>query len=407
MPREIIYLNNQIKLIHNQIKSPISHLGVLVNAGTRDEAENASGIAHFVEHTIFKGTTHRKGYQVIRRMEDVGGDLNASTSKEETWFHSSFLSVDYQRAIDLLSDIFFHATFLVKELEKEKDVVYEEIKYYRDTPSELIFDEIEEQVFQGHPLGRAVLGSKKSVKNIQREDILSFIGQNYANPHIVISSVGDISSKKLLKLCNRYFGGHTINNSERQRIPFTNYQPREVVKHKNTNQTHLVLAVPAYSLYDDQRHIFMLLTNLLGGQGMNTRLNMTIREKLGLAYTVEANYTPYSDTGLFSIYAGCDNGHWQRCVDLSFKELDKIKNTKLGTVQLHNVRKQFLGQLAVAQEAKLHEMLSIGRSALFYDQVDTTEDVIAQIESVTAEQIMDVANQLFIKDHFSTLIYTK
>ncbi|MDL2296505.1 insulinase family protein [Bacteroidales bacterium OttesenSCG-928-B11] len=407
MPHEIINLNNHIKLIHKEIKSPVSHLGVLVNAGTRDEAENLSGIAHFVEHTIFKGTTRRKGYQVIRRMEDVGGDINASTSKEETWFHSSFLSADYQRAVELLADIFFHATFPEKELEKEKDVVYEEIKYYRDTPSELIFDEIEEQVFNGHPLGRAVLGSKKSVKSIKRDDILSFIQQNYTNPYVVISSAGDISTKKLTDLCNHYFGTQELVVTHRDREAFTNYQPKNVVKHKNTNQTHLIISTPAYSLYDDNRHVFMLIANLLGGQGMNTRLNMAIREKLGLAYTVEASYTPYTDTGLFSIYAGCDNNYWQKCIDLSFKEIDKLKKTKLGTMQMHYARKQFLGQLAIAQESKLHEMLSIGRSALFYDQVDTIEETIAQIESITAEQIWEVANQIFVTDHFSTLIYTK
>ncbi|MDR2979125.1 MAG: insulinase family protein [Bacteroidales bacterium] len=407
MPHDIIVLNNHIKLIHKQINSPISHLGVLVNVGTRDEEENLNGIAHFVEHVIFKGTTHRKGYQVIRRMEDVGGDLNASTSKEETWFHSSFLSADYQRAIDLLSDIFFNSTFPEKEMAKEKDVVYEEIKYYCDTPSELIFDEIEEQVFQGHPLGRAVLGSKKSVKGIQRDDILAFTRQHYTNPHIVIASVGNISPKKLTSLCNRYFGIHQLEDKPHSRIPFSTYTPKEIVKHKNTNQTHLVMAVPALSLFDNNRHVLMLLTNLLGGQGMNTRLNMTIREKLGLAYTVEANYTPYSDSGLFSIYAGCDNNLWQKCIDLSFKELEKVKTTKLGLMQLHYTRKQFLGQLAIAQESKLNEMLSLGRSTLFYDQVDTTEETIAAIEAITAKQIMEVANQLFIKDNFSTLIYTK
>lgn len=407
MPHKIIQLNNRIKLIHKQVNSPISHLGLLVNAGTRDELDSLNGIAHFVEHTIFKGTSSRKGYQVIRRIEDVGGDLNASTSKEETWFHSSFLSPDYKRAVELLADIFFNATFPEKEIEKEKDVVYEEIKYYRDTPSELIFDEVEELVFQGHPLGRPVLGSKNSVKTIQRDDILDFLKCNYTNPNIVIASVGDISIQKLLNLCNRYFGKKELPDQNRQRIPFTDYRPQEIIKHKKTSQTHFVLATPAPSLFHEQRHVFMLLTNILGGQGMNTRLNMAIREKLGLAYTVEANYTPYSDTGLFTIYVGCDNSQWMKCINSSFKELDKIKKNKLSTIQLHNARKQFLGQLAIAQEAKLHEMLSMGRSALFYDQVDTIEETIQQIQSITAEDVLEIANQFFVNDQFSTLLYTK
>lgn len=407
MPHPIFLLDNGIKLIHKETDSPISHFGVLVNAGTRDEPAGKTGLAHYVEHTIFKGTTHRKGFQVLRRMEDVGGDLNASTSKEETYFHSSFLSTDYKRAVELLSDIFFNATFPEKELEKEKDVVYEEIKYYRDTPSELIFDDFEALVFGNHPLGRPVLGTRKSVSSIKRKDIVSFIENNYTLDHLVLCSAGNIPLKKLGKMCNEFFGGHPLHTANRKREPFAGYLPQKVCRHKNTNQTHVVLGVPSYSLYEESKNAFFLLTNLLGGQGMNTRLNMTIREKLGLAYTVEAGYSPFSDTGLFTVYIGCDNGLWKKCIDITFKELEKLKTQKLGTLQLHYAKKQFLGQLALTNELKLNEMLAIGRSALYFEEVETLDEIIAEIESITPSDLLRVANEVLSQEQFSYLIFTK
>lgn len=407
MPYPIILLDNGLKLIHKEVDSPVSHFGILINAGTRDEVENRSGLAHLVEHTIFKGTKKRKGYQVLRRMEDVGGDLNASTSKEETYFHTSFLSSDYSQAIELLSDIFYNATFPEKEIEKEKDVVYEEIKYYRDTPSELIFDDFEALVYQDHPLGRSILGTKKSVGSINREDILDFISTQYTAGNVVLSSAGKISTDKLVSLCNRYFAPYPLPGNERTRMPFLTYQPQKLIVHKKTNQAHVVLGTPSFSVMEEKKNAFMLLTNLLGGQGMNTRLNMAIREKRGLAYSVEAGYSSFSDSGLFNIYIGCDNDAWQQCVDLTFKELDKLKNNKLGTMQLHYAKKQFLGQLAISNESKLNEMLSIGRTALFFDEVETLEEFIEQIGEIKATEILEVAHDIFNRDQFSLLVYYK
>lgn len=407
MPYPIILLDNGLKLIHKEVDSPVSHFGILINAGTRDEDENRSGLAHLVEHTIFKGTKKRKGYQVLRRMEDVGGDLNASTSKEETYFHTSFLSSDYSQAIELLSDIFYNATFPEKEIEKEKDVVYEEIKYYRDTPSELIFDDFETLVYKDHPLGRSILGTKRSVASIKREDILDFIRTQYTTGNVVLSSAGKISTDKLISLCNRYFAPYPLPGNERTRKPFLTYQPQKLIVHKKTNQAHVVLGTPSFSVMEDKKNAFMLLTNLLGGQGMNTRLNMAIREKRGLAYSVEAGYSSFSDSGLFNIYIGCDNDAWQQCVDLTFKELDKLKNNKLGTMQLHYAKKQFLGQLAISNESKLNEMLSIGRTALFFDEVETLEEFIDQIGEIKATEILEVAHDIFERDQFSLLVYYK
>ena len=405
MPHTILRLNNGIKLIHKEVLSPVSHFGILLNAGTRDEGTNKEGVAHFVEHTLFKGTSHRKGYQILRRMEDVGGDLNASTSKEETWIHSSFLTSDYERAIELLADIFFYSTFPEKELEKEKDVILEEIKYYKDSPAELIFDDFEEQVYKEHPLGRSILGTAKSVKSMSREDILTFIKTQYTLNNLILSSVGNISTAKLMKWCNHYFGNEKITDISRVREPFSHYKPSMEAVPKKTNQAHLMLGCPAYSLYEDKRTPFLLLTNLLGGQGLNTRLNMTIREKLGLAYTVEANYSQFSDTGLFTVYTGCGNDYWERCIELVYKEFDKLRHEKLGTLQLHYAKKQFIGQMAISNEMKLNEMLSIGRSGLFFEQVETIEEVIDKINAISSAQIQEVAQEILIRDNFSARIF--
>ena len=407
MPIQTIPLANHIKLIHKEVASPVSHSGVLVNAGTRDEPTDKMGLAHFVEHTIFKGTTHRNGYQILRRLEDVGGDLNASTSKEETYFHASFLSGDYPRALELLSDIFFNSTFPKKELEKEKDVVLEEINYYQDTPAELIFDEFEDLVFAQHPLGRNILGNKKTVKKLQREDILQFMRESYCAQDIVLASVGNISTSKLLALCNKYFAQHQINETPKQRTPFNNYTPTTKQMHKNTYQAHILTGNTAYAITDDKRLPFTLLTNLLGGQGLNTRLNMSIREKLGLAYAVEANYSAFSDTGLFSIYIGCENSEAQHCIDLAYKEMQKLRQNKLGTIQLHKAKRQFIGQTAISCESKLNEMLAIGRSAFYDNEIETTEELYQKIEEITASELLETANEIFIPDQFSTLIYAK
>lgn len=403
----ITTLSNGIRIIHEEVASPISHLGVIINAGTRDEADNLNGIAHFVEHTLFKGTAHRNSYQLTKRIENAGGELNASTAKEETCFHASFLSAEYRHAFEILADILFHSTFPEKEIIKEKDVVLEEINYYKDTPAELIFDEIEEMAFAGHPLGRNILGSKQSLKRIGRQDILNFVKSQYTADHIVVASVGNLSHSSFLKYCNQYFNQPIAAQCANSRSPFHHYSPTHLVKHKNTTQSHVMLCNTAFSFQEEGRLPLTLLTNLLGGQASSARLNVSIRERRGLAYSVEANYTPFSDTGLFSIYLGCDHTMIDRCIELAFKELHKFATQKLGTVQLHIAKKQFLGQLAITNEAKLNEMLAIGHSALFFNEVETAEESFKKVDEITAEQILETANQIFVPDHFSSLIYTK
>jgi predicted Zn-dependent peptidase len=405
MPHRVVRLQNGLRLLHIPTASPISHFGILIDAGTRDEPAQHPGLAHFVEHTIFKGTEKRNAYRVINRMESVGGDLNASTSKEETDFYASFLSPDYPRAVELLADIFFHATFPKKELEKEKTVIFEEINYYNDSPSELIFDDFESLVFFQHDMGKNILGTKESVQRIHREDIMDFTCQNYTLENVVLASVGNISTEKLVRLCDKYFGSSKLTEGTRRRKPLGEYHPKNNITRKSTSQTNVVTGTLAYDIHDPKRIPFMLLNNILGGQGQNTRLNMSVREKKGLAYTVESYFNPFSDCGLFSVYFGCDAHERDHCMHLVHNELEKLKRQKLGSMQLYYAKKQYLGQLALAQESKLNELLAAGHLALFYDEVSNMDEDIRIIESITAEQLCEVANEIFDLSQFSTLIF--
>ena len=405
MPHRVIRLQNGLRLLHIPTASPISHFGILIDAGTRDEPDQHPGLAHFVEHTIFKGTEKRNAYRVLNRMESVGGDLNASTSKEETDFYASFLSPDYPRAIELLADIFFHATFPKKELEKEKTVIFEEINYYNDSPSELIFDDFESLVFHKHDMGKNILGSKESVQQIHREDIMDFIGRNYTLENVVLASVGNISTQKLIRLCEKHFGNGRMKEGLRRRQPVGEYCPRTMLTRKSTSQSNVLTGIPAYDIRHPKRVTFLLLNNLLGGQGQNTRLNMSVREKKGLAYTVESYFNAFSDCGLFSVYFGCDAHERNHCIDLVYRELEKLKRQKLGSLQLYYAKKQYIGQLALAQESKLNELLAAGHIALFYDEVTTMDEDIRTIEGITAEQLCDVANEIFDIPRFTTLIF--
>ena len=405
MPHRVIRLHNGLRLLHIPTASPISHFGILIDAGTRDEPGQHPGLAHFVEHTIFKGTGKRNAYRVINRMESVGGDLNASTSKEETDFYASFLSPDYPRAVELLADIFFHAKFPQKELEKEKTVIFEEINYYNDSPSELIFDDFESLVFYHHDMGKTILGNKESVQDIHREDIMAFIAENYTLENVVLASVGNIATEKLVRLCERYFGDGRMMQGCRRRVPFRDYRPQTRRVCKSTSQTNVVAGAPAYDIRHPKRIPFMLLNNILGGQGQNTRLNMSVREKKGLAYTIESYFNPFSDCGLFSVYFGCDAHERDHCLALVHKELEKLKRQKLGSMQLYYAKKQYIGQLALAQESKLNELLAAGHLALFYEEVGNMDENIQTLEKITAEELCETANEIFDLNRFSTLIF--
>ena len=398
-------LDNGIRLVHYKTPGLVAHCGLIINTGSRDETESEHGIAHFIEHVLFKGTKKRKAYHILSRLEDVGGELNAYTTKEETAIHASFLKEDYERAIELISDITFNSVFPEKEIEKEKDVVIEEINSYLDSPAELIFDDFEELIFSNQPIGRNILGTPESVKRFSQKTISDFISNNYDTRQMVFCSVGNISNEKILKLFKTHFG-HIVTNSRESRINKTwIYKPSSLTKKKDTFQNHYIMGNLAYDLKDKRRMGMFLLNNILGGQGLNSRLNLSLREKNGLAYNVESSYNPYNDTGIFSIYFGTDRQYLNKSIAIAMEELKKLRTSKLGSIQLSKAKNQIKGYLVRGYENHESLMLSLGKSLLVFNKIETIEEICKKIDNVTASELMETANDIFEPAKMSTLIY--
>lgn len=405
MPYQFYTLSNGIRLVHRQINTLVGHLAVMINTGTRDEEPAEAGLAHFIEHMIFKGTQKRRLHQVLGYLENIGADLNAYTTKEETCIHASFTTQHYRRAFDLFADILTNSTFPEKEIEKEKEVVIDEINGYKDTPSELIFDDFEEMLFSNHPLGRPILATPAVVRKFTRKKVLSFIAKHYNTDQMVISSVGNIPFAKLIQLAETYFGVIPANLRQSKREPFVSYEKQEKTLRKTGYQTHCIIGGPAYSYADEKRKVLVLLSNILGGPAMNSRLSMALRERSGISYNIEASYTPYSDTGSFMIYLGIDNGSLEKALAIIHRELQNLREKPLGTMQLHVAKQQFAGQLAISFESNLADALSMAKSVLVYDTVDTVEEIIAKILSVTADELQQVANEITDPEKLSSLVY--
>jgi len=398
-------LDNGIRLVHQRTSGIVAHCGIIINAGSRDESLSEHGIAHFIEHMLFKGTLKRRSYHILSRLEDVGGELNAYTTKEETAIHASFLKEDYERALELIADITFNSTFPDKEIKKEKDVILEEINSYLDTPSELIFDEFEEQIFAGQTIGRSILGKPENVKSFSPKKISDFISRNYNNEQIVFCSVGNIPDEKILKLFETHFKSRKSDKREPRKVAEWQYNPTSVTKEMETFQNHCIIGNVAFSIKDDRRLGMFLLNNILGGQGLNSRLNMTLRERNGLAYNVESNYNPYYDTGVFCIYFGTDKQYLNKSISIVNTELSKLCQTKLGTLQLDKAKKQIKGYLARGYENHENLMLSLGKSLLTFGRIETLEETCSRIDAIGSSQLLDIANEVFDQTKLSTLIY--
>jgi predicted Zn-dependent peptidase len=398
-------LKNGIRLVHYRIPGLVAHCGLVINTGSRDESDPEHGIAHFIEHMMFKGTKKRKAYHILSRLEDVGGELNAYTTKEETAVHASFMKEDYTRAIEIISDITFNSIFPDKEIEKEKDVVIEEINSYLDNPAELIFDDFEELIFLNQAIGRNILGTPESVKSFSQKKISDFISNNYNTRQMVFCSVGNIQDEKILKLFDTHFADIVTKKRELRTNKTWLYKPSSVTKKMNTFQNHCIIGNLAYDLKDERRMGMFLLNNILGGQGLNSRLNMSLREKNGLAYNVESSYNPYYDTGIFSIYFGTDNQYLNKSISIAMSELKKLSTSKLGTIQLSKAKNQIKGYLARGYENHESLMLSLGKSLLVFNRIDSIEDICKKIDAITASELLEIANDIFEPSKLSTLIY--
>jgi predicted Zn-dependent peptidase len=405
MPYQYHELKNGIRLVHRQQRGGVAHLGVMIHAGSRDEAENQQGLAHFIEHLIFKGTQKRSNYQVLSRLENVGADLNAFTTKEDTSVYASVQGQYYRRTAELLADIVFHSVFPEKEIEKEKAVVIDEINSYKDNPAEWIYDEFDELVFGNHPLGRNILGTRAKLKAYTRNDVIRFRDTNYVPSNIVISSVSNLSLSKVVHIAEHYFSDIPAASSATSRQPFAGYIPRNVTKKYSRHQAHVVIGNTACNAHDPRRYAMTLLNNMLGGPAMNSRLNIALREKNGIAYNLESNFQPFSDTGLFSIYCGADEALMPRAIELIHKELDRFRNVSLSSSALHTAQKQLKGQLAISIESHQSEMLAMGKNILVYGKVDPVEEIYRRIDAVTASGLLEIANEAFDPSQLSTLIF--
>ena len=405
MQYNIHTLSNGLCIIHEPSSSKVAYCGFAVDAGTRDEAENEQGMAHFVEHLIFKGTRKRKAWHILNRMENVGGDLNAYTNKEETVIYSAFLTEHFGRALELLADIVFHSTFPQNEIEKETEVIIDEIQSYEDTPSELIFDDFEDMIFRNHPLGRNILGRPDLLKKFRSEDAMAFTSRFYQPSNMVFFVLGDFNFQKIVRQVEKLLVDLPLVTVENQRTIPPLYVPEQLVVHKETHQAHVMIGSRGYNAYDDKRTALYLLNNILGGPGMNSRLNVSLRERRGLVYTVESNLTSYTDTGAFCIYFGTDPEDVDTCLKLTYKELKRMRDVKMTSSQLMAAKKQLIGQIGVASDNNENNALGMAKTFLHYNKYESSESVFRRIEALTAEGLLEVANEMFAEEYLSTLIY--
>lgn len=414
-------LDNGLRIIHLPSDSKVVYCGYQINAGTRNEEPGEEGLAHFCEHVTFKGTERRKAWHILNCLESVGGDLNAYTNKEGTVYYSAILKEHIARAVDLLTDIVFHSVYPQAEIDKEVEVICDEIESYNDSPAELIYDEFENIIFKGSQLGHNILGTAEQVRSFKTEDALRFTRKLYRPDNAIFFAYGDIDFKKLVRLLKKSFlseerrvKSKKFNSPEAQtqfniqHLTFNtqhSFEGQTIVMQKNTHQAHVMIGTRAYDVNDSRRMPLYLLNNMLGGPGMNAKLNLALREHNGLVYTVESTMVAYGDTGVWSIYFGCDEHDVKRCLRLVRKELDKFMLKPLSEAQLKAAKKQIKGQIGVACDNRENFALDFGKSFLHYGWEKNVDRLYEQVDEITAEQIQAVAQELFDKDRLTTLIF--
>ena len=414
-------LDNGLRIIHLPSDSKVVYCGYQINAGTRNEEPGEEGLAHFCEHVTFKGTERRKAWHILNCLESVGGDLNAYTNKEGTVYYSAILKEHIARAVDLLTDIVFHSVYPQAEIDKEVEVICDEIESYNDSPAELIYDDFENIIFKGSPLGHNILGTAEQVRSFKTEDALRFTRKLYRPDNAIFFAYGDIDFKKLVRLLKKSFLSEERRvksekfNSPEAQTQFNiqhstfntqhSFEGQTIVMQKNTHQAHVMIGTRAYDVNDSRRMPLYLLNNMLGGPGMNAKLNLALREHNGLVYTVESTMAAYGDTGIWSIYFGCDEHDVKRCLRLVRKELDKFMQKPLSEAQLKAAKKQIKGQVGVACDNRENFALDFGKSFLHYGWEKNVDRLYEQVDEITAEQIQAVAQELFDKDRLTTLIF--
>jgi predicted Zn-dependent peptidase len=398
-------LPNGIRLLHVPSASAISHACIIINSGSRDEKENEGGLAHFIEHLIFKRTEKRSTNQILTRLENVGADLNAYTTKEYTCIHASFLNPYLDRTIELFNDIVFHSTFPEEEMEKEKSVILDEIASYLDQPEEAIYDDFEDLVFAGHPLGKNILGTTESVNQLSRQDIKNFISANYHTDKIVIAVLGNYTLDKVVKTGSKYYAEVPGNlHHENRSAPQSTVAVHQTFQ-KPITQAHTILGAKAYSLYHPYKTGLLLLNNIICGTGMSSILNLQLREKHGIAYSIESSYSPLSDTGIFTLYFGTDKEKVDRALSLIYKEFKKIREKPLTEIQLQKAKNKFIGQIALGEENRIGLIISMAKSLIDYDRIDSLATVFEKIEAVSTREMAAIADEMLEEKNLSLLTF--
>lgn len=395
---------NGLRLVYLPWNTTVAHAGVFISAGSRNETEETQGLAHFIEHTMFKGTERRSSTQILKRLEAVGGELNAYTGREETVVYASFLAQYSKRALDLLSDVVFNAVFPEKELEKEKDVVIDEIDSYLDTPSEQIFDDFEEHLFPNQPFGSNILGTREKVRSFTRQQVLHFTENLYQPERMVVSYVGRTPFQSVVNYVEKIFDRPNVARPIENRPAIASDKFHLTTK-KPIHQTHCLMGGMAPNVMSRDRIAFSLLNNYLGGPAMSSALNILLREKNGFTYNNESSYSSYSDTGIFQIYIGTEQRNLKKCTALIAKELDKLCNNPFSTASLHKIQQQYCGQIAIASDSGLNQMISLGKSLSRTGEVMEMEEIFEKIEKVSSSQILEVANRHIHFNRLSMLTY--
>lgn len=401
----IFKLSNGIRVVHQHIAhTKIVHCGLFLGIGSRDENTENQGIAHFWEHMAFKGTKKRSTLDIITSLDSVGGELNAYTDKEKIVFFASVRDEYFERAVDLLADITFNSTLLEKELEKERGVILEEMSMYLDSPDDSLQDEFENIVYPKHPMGMNILGRKETVSRFTRKDFKQFFDENLSNDKIVFSCIGNITLAEVEKMAKRYLEKRSLGKAIAKRKKINIYKPNEKILTRTVKQAKCAIGSRAYPIHHNDRVAFYVLVNMLGGPGMNSRLNLSLRERYGYVYSIDAHYIPYSDTGLFAIFFGTEPKQLDRCIKLVKKELQRFRETKLTHKQLNEAKEQIKGQMAMSEENNLSLMMMMGRSILDYNRVPTIEEVFEKINAITPTKMQRIANEMFREKELSQLI---
>ncbi|MCB0497852.1 MAG: insulinase family protein [Cyclobacteriaceae bacterium] len=403
---EVLTLSNGIRVVHKQVTTTkIAHCGIVLDVGSRDEEPDQYGIAHFWEHMAFKGTKSRKAHHIINSIDSVGGELNAYTTKEKIYFYTSVLDRFVDKAFDILSDITFHSIFPEKQIERERQIILEEMAMYYDAPEDAIQDDFDDQVFASHPLGHNILGTSGTIKSFSKEHFFGFLHKSIDTSRIIVSFVGNMPFSKVVRLAEKYLGDIPAQTRQPRPSNSLRYVPAHKEVERPISQANVGLGVPAYTLSDPKRIPFSMLTNLLGGPSMNTRLNMTLREKMACVYAIDAHYAAYTDTGLFTVFYGTEKRNLNKSKNAVYRELERIKKEKLGTVQLHKLKEQMMGQLAMAEENYSGLMLAMAKSLLDLDTIQSLDEVFGDIERVSASELQEVSNEVFNKDQISSLTF--